>query len=143
MNGPDPLEGFEADLDHHRVASEVVEVPLPEAAPLEEREARYVLYLGLLDLLVDALEARCATPGEAASRLGRALRQLESVQPVLRFDLFEASRAAEAQDLVARVRDKEVAMATRWLVPRLEALVAAGTRRLAALRAALGEGGGR
>lgn len=142
MNGPDPLEGFERDLDHHRARSAVVEVPVPEAAPSGDREARYVLCLGLLDLLVDALEARCEDPADA-SRLRRALRHLQSLEPVLRFDLFEASRSAEAQDLVARMRDKEVAMTSRWLVPRLEALVEAGTRRLAALRAALEEDAGR
>jgi hypothetical protein len=136
VSGHDPLAGFELDLDHERVSAAVVSVPLPDDAAGGEADARYVVYLGLLDLLAEALE-RSSGPGPAARRLAALLGALQSVEPVLRFELFEGTRTARSEDLVARMWEKEVATTTGWLVPRLEELIRACEERLGALRAAL------
>ncbi len=141
VRAPDPLAGLEDELDPDGVTGTTVTVPLPGGAPAGDAEARYLLSLGLFDMLADGLVDACEGEAEAVDRLARVLRRAVSIEPVLRYDLFEGDRRAEADERTARVRTREVAVAREWLIPRLEAHIAACRERARALRGFLGEGG--
>jgi len=108
--GLDPLAGLDRDLDHDRVS------PGTEAAC-----------------------GACATDEERVERLSGALRLVESAEPALRFALFEKSGLAERQELVARMRGKEIAATEGWMIPRLREDIAAYRERIEALRRTLEE----
>jgi hypothetical protein len=140
MKGPDPLEGF--DLDPETVSADNVTVLLtPDQAPDDERAARFLVYLGLFDILAEAVHEACDDDEERATRYAALLGQVESVEPVLRFRLFERRRRAESQELISRMRGREIAVTRNWLIPRLEELITACRARIEALRLALEEAG--
>jgi hypothetical protein len=135
----DPFKGIEADLDFERADPRTVEVPLPAGAPADEAEARFLLSVGLFDLLAEAAEG--TGPEEAAARLDTLLSRVEAVEPTVRFWLFEQSGRAEEYELLARMRGRDVAMMREWLLPRLRRDIEAYRARVQALRQVLGEVG--
>ncbi|HXF57994.1 MAG TPA: hypothetical protein VNO34_10590 [Actinomycetota bacterium] len=50
------------------------------------------MYLGLFDMLAEALTEACETEAEAARRLASLLGRVRSIEGVLRFQLFERRR---------------------------------------------------
>ncbi|MGH2555704.1 MAG: hypothetical protein ACRDHO_08330 [Actinomycetota bacterium] len=135
----DPFAGFREDLDFASVSPDVVPVPLPPAGPAEDGERRYLIYLGVFDLLTERLLQEAPVREEAATGLRDLHGALVSVEGPLRFALFEKGGQSESQDLRARMRDREIAITTRWLIPRLEEDIDAYRRRIDALERALGE----
>jgi hypothetical protein len=117
----------------------VVEVEVPADAPRDPDELRYVLYLGIAELLVDRVIG-----GTPADRRDGVLRRLEmaldSAEPALRFARHETASRLEAAERVVRMRGKDILATERWLIPRLEHDIAAYRARIETLSARLGEG---
>jgi len=140
VNAPDPFDGFARDLDHEAVPADTVSLLLPaNELPDAELEARFLLYLGLFDMLAEALIEACESDEERAQRLAALLSGIQSVEPVLRFRLAERMRQAEGQELIARMRGRDIAVTRDWLVPKLHQLIAASRARIDALSQALAE----
>lgn len=143
MIGPDPLEGFALDLDHEAVAPDTVRVVVAsDRVPEADLDARFLVYLGIFDLLTEALFEACDTDEERTTRLRALLSRVQSVEPVLRFRLAERRRQSEGEELVSRMRGRDIAATRRWLIPRLEELIAACRARIDALHRALQKAGG-
>ena len=140
-----PLAGLEADLDFERASEATVTLHVPADAglPRDPRQLRMAVYLGVYDLLAERAVEDAGEVGAGTAALERALRLVEASDGPLRFALFERRSRAEAQELVARMRGKEVAMTEGWMLPRLEQDIAAYRERVAALRRALDAAGGR
>ena len=140
MTGPDPFEGFDIDLDHDSVAPDTVALLVAsDRVPGGDLDARFLLYLGLFDVLTETLLDACDADDERTTRLEALLSRVQSVDPVLRFRLAERSRQAEGEDLVSRMRGRDIAATRHLLIPRLEELTAACRARIAALKEALRE----
>jgi len=137
--GEDPFAGFEGDLDYWSLPAAIaeVEVSATDGLPDDETQQRFLLYVGLFDALVERLWQVCDTDEERELRLSRILRQLDTVEPTLRFDLHDKSGRAEKLELVARMRGKEIALTAEWMIPHLERDKEIYRARIASLERAL------
>jgi len=130
----DLLARFVRELGDATVAPGTVAVDLPEAPGSDDR-ARFLVYVGLVDLLA---EASMPDDGEEAVRiLSSSLSAVRSIQPTFRFALFERSSLTESRELIARMRGKDIALTSEWMLPRLRRDIDAYNARIAGLRAAL------
>lgn len=139
--GPDPLAGFAEDLNFDTASPEVASVVVPVVVgsnlPEDTASMRMAVYLGLFDLLAD-LAARRAPDAELARRtLEEALRQVGATEGPLRFALYNKRSKAEGDELISRMRGREIAITEQWMLPKLEAEIAAYRARVDGLRAAL------
>jgi hypothetical protein len=140
VRGEDPFAGFAHDLDYWQLEDETETLTLiDEGLPAEDRQVRFLAYAGLFDLLVETLWDRCDDDPERDRQLSRILGKLQSVEPTLRFSLFEKTNQAEGLELVTRMRGKDIAVTEEWLLPRLERDMAIYRERIEALRAKLGD----
>ena len=139
MTGPDPFAGFRADLDFGSASDRTVEIVVPDASGLPEEEAglRFVVCVGLFDMLAEAAEENGRSDEERFTMIDAALSAVEGTEPTLRYWLYEKGTKAERQELVARMRGKEVAMTREWMLPRLREDIEAYRARITALRQAL------
>jgi hypothetical protein len=135
----DPFAGFREDLDFGSVSADVASVALPFGTQEEPEEGRYLVYLGLFDLLTERLVEEAPSREEAAARLRVIHGAVLSIEGPLRFALFEKGGQSDSQDLKTRMRDREIAVTSRWLIPRLEQDIEAYRRRIEALERALAE----
>lgn len=144
MNGPDPFEGLERDLDFWNVSDKTVELAVPgdPDLPAEDGHLRFVLYAGLFDLLTDQAVLAAESEEEAVEVIDHALSSVNAVEPTLRYELFERGSTAERQELVVRMRGREVAMTREWVIPHVEQDIEAYQARIAALRRAIEERAG-
>lgn len=94
----------------------------------------------LFDLLVEALWGASEDDPERERQLSRVLGRFQSVEPTLRFDLYEKGDLAQRTELMSRMRGKDVAVTESFLLPRLEEGLTLYEERIEALRAALGQG---
>jgi hypothetical protein len=138
----DPFVGFLEDPDFINVSPSTLTVPLPRGVGADQGERRYLVYLGLFDLLTEQLVEEADTSEDAKARLRDLHGAVLSVEGPLRFALFEKGVQSESQDLRSRMRDRESAVTARWLVPRLQADIHAYRRRIEALERAVGDADG-
>lgn len=130
----DLLARFVRELGDATVAPGTVALDLPEAPGSGDR-ARFLVYVGLVDFLAEAL-----MPGdreESVRILSASLSAVRSIQPTFRFALFEQSSLTESRELIARMRGKDIALTSEWMLPRLRGDIDAYNARIAGLRAAL------
>lgn len=137
MNGEDPFAGFERDLNYWEVSNEKVELTIPDDVVDDDRELRFLVYTGLFDLLMETLWAHCEDESERDHEGARILSKVQSVEPTLRFSLYQDTDVAQRTELMARMRGKDVAVSEHFLVPRLERGLLMYEERIEALRAAL------
>jgi hypothetical protein len=143
VRGENPFAGVEHDLDYWQLQDETETLALiDEGLPAEDRQARFVAYAGLFDLLVEALWDRCDGDTERGRQLSRILSKFQSVEPTLRFSLFEKGKQVEGLELVSRMRGKDIAVTEEWLLPHLERDMGIYRARIVALQAALRESQG-
>jgi hypothetical protein len=117
--GEDPFAGFESDLNYWEVANETAMLAFDdEGLSPDDRQLRFIAYAGLFDLLLEALWDRCDTDEGRDRRLSGILARFESIEPTLRFSLFEKSNQAEGLELVSRMRGKDIALTQEWLLPQ-------------------------
>lgn len=131
-----PLEEAMASVGDATVPDEAVALELPDRLRPEgsDAELRYLVLVGLFDLLA---EASLGSPGSDAERedlLSRCLAAARSAEPVLRFARYERSTSVEALERTARMRGRDIEMGEDWLIPRLEADIAAYRARIDSLR---------
>jgi hypothetical protein len=142
----DPFEDLDRDLDFWNVSDQTVELVVPSDPdlPAEDQHLRFVVYAGLFELLAERAVAEAGSEGEAeaADVIGKALSSVNGIEPTLRYWLFEKGSTAERQELVGRMRGREVAMHRDWMIPRLRQDIEAYRARIAALRAVLEERAG-
>lgn len=140
-----PLAGFEADLAFETTPEATTTLHLPGARlPREPKALRLAAYLGIYDLLAELAVRDAAGAGgdaAAAASLEGPLRTVEATEGPLRFALFERGTKAEAQELLARTRGREIAVTEAWMVPKLEREIDLYRARVAALREALARAG--
>jgi len=98
---------------------------------------RFELYAGVFALLTDALAISADSDDELERRLSALLRTVETVEPTLRFDLFEKRSNVERTELVARMRGRDIAVTQGWMIPRLREDILAYRARIQALEAVL------
>jgi hypothetical protein len=140
MNTTHPFQGFERDLNYWELPDETVELALEgRDLPESERQRRFIAYAGLFDLLIEALWAAYETDEERDREATRVLAKLQSVEPTLRFSLYEEGDLTRRAELSSRMRGKEVAVTEHFLLPRLEHGLGLYEERIEALRAALRE----
>jgi hypothetical protein len=140
MKAPDPFAGFERDVNYWELPDEKVELAFENPdLPEEDRQLRFLVYAGLFDLLVEATAASGETEEERDRQLSRILGKLQSVEPTLRFSLFEKSNKAEGLELITRMRGKDIVLTQEWLLPRLDRDIAIYQERIKALTAAIQE----
>ncbi|HEX9124462.1 MAG TPA: hypothetical protein VF984_14070 [Actinomycetota bacterium] len=124
------------------------EVPIDAAlAHHDEAELRFFLYAGLFALLAEAV-ADGETPemagdgaGVTEEQLEGSLRMVRSAEPGVRYARFERRDATERRELMARMRGREIAVTSEWLIPRLDADIHAYRARIAALQDAIARAG--
>jgi len=134
----DPFEGFERDLDYWHSSGETVSVPTPPGTEMTDPERlRFELCAGLFALLTDALALATDSDAELEQRLSDLLGKVESIEPTLRFDLFETRTDVERTEMVARMRGRDIAVTQGWMIPRLREDILAYRARIQALEAAL------
>jgi hypothetical protein len=127
-------EGFlAAVLAVTRDPDQVPTLPVPVEAH-DAPETAYLLLSGAVDLLAERAAA-------TETGLRQALRELIGAESVLRFEIYERVRRAEELERAARMREREIAMTERWLVPRLHREVHLFERRVEALEALTREPG--
>jgi hypothetical protein len=138
---PNPLDDAVARMADATVPADTISVAVPDvpALPEEPAERRFLLYVGLYDLLAEASLKAAATDAEREQLLARASAGAMSAEPVLRFARHDRSTQAENLELIARMRWREIRMTDRWLIPRLERDIAAYRARIDALRQAIEE----
>jgi len=129
-----PLARFVRDLGRATGAAETA-VLGPAEAPETDGRVRFLAYVGLVDLLADASVPN--DPEAAVRALSEWLSAVRSTEPTLRFALFERSSLTESRELVARMRGRDIALTSEWMLPRLRQDIEAYRARIAALRAAL------
>jgi hypothetical protein len=140
VRADDPFQGFERDLNYWELSDETVELALDARdLPRDERQRRFAAYVGLFDMLIEALWAAAETDEERDREATRVLGRLQSVEPTLRFSLYEKSDLTRRAELASRMRGKEVAVTQHFLLPRLEEGLGLYEDRIEALRAALRE----
>jgi len=141
VRAKDPFAGFEHDLNYWELPDETVELTIGDHdLPQEDRQLRFLVYAGLFAKLMDALWEACEIDGERVREAARILGKFQSVEPTLRFDLFEKADKAQRTELMSRMRGKDVAISESFLLPRLERGLHVYEERIDALRAALREG---
>src|SRR6266545_1561573 len=136
MIAPNPLDDAVARLADATVPADIISLAVPDAPALPEEpgERRFLLYVGLYDLLAEASLKAAATDAERERILAHAFAGAMSAESVLRFARHERSTRAENLEMTTRMRGKEIGMTDRWLVPRLERDIAAYQARIDALR---------
>jgi hypothetical protein len=135
------LEAVRA-LGDTTVADERIDVTLPHRPPLASPERvtpRLVVTAGLYDLLAETSLAGMPDDGAREAILREALTDISSIEPPLRFAVYERSRKAEQLERAARMRGLQNVATDRWLVPRLEAEIETYEARVLALQRALEE----
>jgi hypothetical protein len=138
VRGEDPFAWFERDVNYWELPDETVELALDDLdLPQEDRQLRFLVNAGLFDMLMEVLWQVCESDEERGREAARILGKLQSVEPTLRFDLFEKGDVAQRTELMSRMRGKEVAVTESFLLPRLEHGLHAYEERIEALRAAL------
>lgn len=140
MSAPvSPFEGFAQELDGGSTSPETVSLRLLPAQGLADDEStrRFQAYLGLYDVLAEALLDARPSPGLAADELSRHLQRVEAVEGPMHFAAYEKAELSGRQELMARMRGKEIAVTKEWMVPRLRSDIAAYRARIDALRGAL------
>jgi hypothetical protein len=136
----DPFEGLERDLDYENVADRMVELHvIGSSLPEEDGDVRYLLSAGMLDLLAEAAERSAPTEEAARTWIERAFGRYRTIEPTLRFWLFERGRSADEQEMLTRVRGREIAVTREWMIPRLRSDIDAYRARIEALRQRLAE----
>lgn len=143
MTSADPLADAVASVGDATVPDERVTMELPPNVPLPEDPSRrrFLLYVGVFDLLAEASLARPETDGGRVGQLESVLRVVRSAEPALQFALHERSELTKRRELMARMRGKDIALTSEWMLPRLRQDIDQYRARIAALRAALGEDG--
>jgi hypothetical protein len=138
---PNPLDDAVASMADATVPADTISVAVPDAPALPEEpaERRFLLYVGLYDLLAEASLKAAPTDAEREQLLAHASAGAMSAEPVLKFARHDRSTQAENLELIARMRGKEIRMTDRWLIPRLERDIAAYRARIDALRRAIEE----
>jgi hypothetical protein len=123
------------------VPAETISVAVPEAPalPRESAERRFLLYVGMYDLLAEASLKAAATDAEREQLLAHAFVRAMSAEPALKFARHERSTQTENLELIARMRGREIRMTDRWLIPRLEHDIAAYRARIDAIGRAIEE----
>ncbi len=141
MNRPDALDAMLLDLHFEAADARVATVDIPDVPglPVDESELRSILVAGLFDLVAEAVTAASVSNLERSARVREALSRVQSIIPVARFALYERAGLADRQELLSRMRGREVAMTRTWLVPKLEAEIAAYAARIDSLGRALEE----
>ena len=140
LSGRDPYEGFERDLDYWHSSGETVSVPTPAGTEMAEPDRlRFEVYTGLFALLTDALADSMDDDEELERRLSALLGRIQSVEPTLRFDLFEKKSQVERTEMVSRMRGRDIAVTQEWMIPRLREDIVAYKDRIGALRRTLRE----
>ena len=123
-----------AALGDRTVPARTVELAgaeLPEVAG----EAQLVAYAGVLALLADA----GVEQGRGGLRLDDAAATVRSIEPVLRFELFELTRDTERRELIARTRERDIELTTDWMIPRLRRDIETYGVRIDALQRAIAD----
>jgi hypothetical protein len=138
MRSQNPLAGLERDLNYWEVPDDTVELKVENDDLLEaDRQLRFHVYAGLFDMLVEAADAACENEEERNGQLSRLLGKLQSVEPTLRFSLFDGGKQAEGLELITRMRGKDIVLTQEWLLPRLDRDIGIYRERIEALAAAL------
>jgi len=134
----DPFEGFARDLDYWHASGDTVSVPTPAGTEMVEPDRlRFELYTGLFALLTDALAESVGSDQDLERRLSALLGRVQSVEPTLRFDLFEKKGQVERTEMVSRMRGRDIAVTQEWMIPRLREDMAAYRARIHALQEVL------
>jgi hypothetical protein len=140
VKGRNPFEGFERDLDYWHSSGQTVSVPTPAGTEMEEPDRlRFELYTGLFALLTDALAEATEDDEEFERTVSGLLGKVQSVEPTLRFDLFEKKSQVERTEMVSRMRGRAIAVTQEWMIPRLRQDIEAYRDRIGALRRLLRE----
>jgi hypothetical protein len=140
LRGQDPFAGFERDVNYWELPDETADLAVGDQdLPKEERQLRFLVYAGTFDMLMDALWAACESDEERGREAARILGKLQSVEPTLRFSLYEGADLARRTELMSRMRGKEVAVTEHFLLPRLQEGLELYEDRIESLRAALRE----
>jgi hypothetical protein len=136
-----PLEEAIASIDDTTVSDDLVVLALTDRPDLPEdlRQRRFLVYVGLYDLLAEASLSGLPTEREQEDLVARGMSSTIAAEPVLKFARHDRSSRAEQLELITRMRGKEIGMTDRWLVPRLELDIAAYRARIDALRRAIEE----
>lgn len=125
------------DLDG---SERTIAVPVAGDEPEADRaELQPCLYAGLFALLAED-SVGLMDAEHAVDRLQEALRVVRSTEPGARFARFERRDATERRELMVRMREREIAMTDRWLIPRLRSDISAYRARISALRRAMPSG---
>ena len=139
MIASNPLDDAVARMADATVPADIISLAVPDAAlPEEPGERRFLLYVGLYDLLAEA-SLTAATDAERERLLAHASAGAMSAEPVLRFARHERSTRANNLEMITRMRGREIGMTDRWLVPRLERDITAYGARIDVLRRAIEE----
>jgi hypothetical protein len=143
MTGADPLSQALEAIGDTTVADDVVQLRLPEAPGMPEDPAalRFLMYVGLYDLPIEAALGRKLEDTERATMLSQALASVRSAEGPLRFARSERSEVIESRELVARMRGREIALTNGWMIPRLREDITDYRARIEALRVAIAEAG--
>jgi hypothetical protein len=141
MIASNPLDDAVAHMADATVPADIISLAMHDTPGLAEEpaERRFLLYVGLYDLLAEASLTAAATDAERERLLAEASAGAMSAEPVLRFARHERSTRAENLEMITRMRGREIGMTDRWLVPRLERDIAAYRARIDALRQAIQE----
>jgi hypothetical protein len=141
MIAPNPLDDAVARLADATVPADTISLAVHDepALPDEPAERRFLLYVGLYDLLAEATLKATTTDAELERLLAHASAAAMSAEPVLRFARHQRSTLAENLEMITRMRGREIGMTDRWLIPRLERDIAAYRARIDALRRAIEE----
>jgi hypothetical protein len=141
MMQDDPFQGFEADIDYWNLPDETEEIPVPSriSLPEEEMQRRYILYAGMFDALVERLCSSSRSDVDLVRRLSEIRGRLRSLEPTLRFDLYEKRKQNDDQELVARMRGRGVAVTSEWMIPRLHRDIEIYRERIRSLERAFEE----
>ncbi|MFN2545321.1 MAG: hypothetical protein ABR600_12255 [Actinomycetota bacterium] len=135
MSREDPFAGLDADLDYEHVSDDVVELAVgPSALPPDEAEMRFLVSMGLFDMLAEAAMQRPSTDEERFDALLGVLGRFTAIEPTLRYWLYDRGRQAEQQELVTRMRGREIAVTREWMIPRLREDIEDYRSRIDALR---------
>jgi hypothetical protein len=132
---PSPLDEAMATIGDATVAADTVAIEVAGDADLPEESAarRFLLYVGLYDMLAE-VSMQAATDAERELHIAHATAGVMSAEPVLKFARHERSTRAENLEMITRMRGREIGMTDRWLIPRLERDIAAYRARIDALR---------
>jgi hypothetical protein len=109
------------------VSAATFEVALPERR-LDDETARSVAYLGLYDLVAEAL---------SVEKVVALRRSIEDAEGPLRFQLHEQRSDIELLERAARMDDRESETTEGWMLPKLRAEILRYRERIEALKTAL------